>query len=665
MNIWKRFTSLRELTQSRFSLFAKINCLIILLFIPIIIMYTFSNNVTYDVVSKELQVSNTKQLTFLSSQIDSRINQMMDFTLILSRDPNVRAFNGLNIWADRYDQMQTRYVIQEKMVLQSGVADIWPARYAVHSQQNKDVISNYNRAFEYDEDYLKRNMSGKWTYGDHSLESKDELKSFYWFYTDSLAQPGMLTGSNLVIEASFSYENIQNMLDTYKEGGQGDPFLYHKGNSPILNRSADKQLSEELIRYLDKHSPENTTQDVVKLNGKNYLVSSVKSSYLDWNLIDVVPLYQILKPISLSQDLFYISMILLFVMGISASILLYRNVQYPIKKLIKGLRRVQRGDYSVRLHNEGRNEFSFLFHRFNDMSHQIQDLIENVFNEKIRAREATLKQLQAQINPHFLYNCLGYIINMAQMKDEDAVVSMAYNLSAYYRYTTRMERETASLDEEIKLLLEGMEDKRTKVKAGIQYYIGNILGKSVVLCKSGVGKVNAAVTTQILIDNFGVSRVLFTGVAGAVHPELNIGDIVIASTCVQHDMDATGLGFARGEIPYQETSVFQADPALVQLAEKACNELGQKYLIGKVLSGDQFISNAEIVAELRDQMDGACVEMEGAAVAQVCHMNATPFVIIRSMSDKSDGSAEVNFREFTEQSSQRSHSILEFMLQHI
>ncbi|MEK3942984.1 sensor histidine kinase [Paenibacillus sp. FSL H3-0310] len=481
MNIWKRFTSLRELIQSRFSLFAKINCLIILLFIPIIIMYTFSNNVTYDVVSKELQVSNTKQLTFLSSQIDSRINQMMDFTLILSRDPNVRAFNGLNIWADRYDQMQTRYVIQEKMVLQSGVADIWPARYAVHSQQNKDVLSNYNRAFGYDEDYLKRNMSGKWTYGDHSLESKDELKSFYWFYTDSLAQPGMLTGSNLVIEASFSYENIQNMLDTYKEGGQGDPFLYHKGNSPILNRSADKQLSEELIRYLDKHSPENTTQDVVKLNGKNYLVSSVKSSYLDWNLIDVVPLYQILKPISLSQDLFYISMILLFVMGISASILLYRNVQYPIKKLIKGLRRVQRGDYSVRLHNEGRNEFSFLFHRFNDMSHQIQDLIENVFNEKIRAREATLKQLQAQINPHFLYNCLGYIINMAQMKDEDAVVSMAYNLSAYYRYTTRMERETASLDEEIKLLVNYLDIQKLR-NARIDYHIEipeNMLSQSV------------------------------------------------------------------------------------------------------------------------------------------------------------------------------------------
>ncbi|KOY16794.1 sensor histidine kinase [Paenibacillus xylanivorans] len=470
MNIWKRFISFGRTSRSRFSLFAKINCLIVVLFIPIIIMYTYSNNVTYDVVSKELQVSNTKQLTFLSSQIDSRINQMMDFSLILSRDPNVRAFNGLNIWNDRYDKMQTRYVIQEKLMLQSGVTDIWPTRYAVHSQQNEDVIANYNRTSGYDEDYLKRNMSGQWTYGDQSAESKEDMKSFYWFFTDSLAQPGMLTGSNLVIEASFSYENIQNMLDTYKEGGQGDPFFYHKGNSPILNRSADKQLSEELIRYLDEHSSEDTTQDVVKLNGKKYLVSSVKSSYLDWHLVDVVPLYQILQPISLSRNLFYLFMILLFVVGISASILLYRNIQYPIKKLIQGLRRVQRGDYSVRLHSKDQNEFSFLFHRFNDMSHQIQDLIENVFQEKIRAKEATLKQLQAQINPHFLYNCLGYIINMAQMKDEQAVVSMAHNLSAYYRYTTRVERETSSLKEEINLLVNYLDIQKLR-NGRIEYHI--------------------------------------------------------------------------------------------------------------------------------------------------------------------------------------------------
>lgn len=156
MYIWKRLMPFQGNTRSRFSLFAKINLLIVVLFIPILIMYTYSNNVTYDVVSKELQISNTKQLTFLSSQIDSRINQMMDFSLILSRDPNVRAFNGLNMWDDRYDRMQTRYVIQEKMTLQTSVTDIWPTRYAVYSQQNEDVIANYNRTTGYDEAYLKK-----------------------------------------------------------------------------------------------------------------------------------------------------------------------------------------------------------------------------------------------------------------------------------------------------------------------------------------------------------------------------------------------------------------------------------------------------------------------------------------------------------------------------
>ncbi|MNI56329.1 Aminodeoxyfutalosine nucleosidase [compost metagenome] len=182
------------------------------------------------------------------------------------------------------------------------------------------------------------------------------------------------------------------------------------------------------------------------------------------------------------------------------------------------------------------------------------------------------------------------------------------------------------------------------------------------LCKSGVGKVNAAVTTQILLDTFGVSKVLFTGVAGAVHPGLDIGDIVISSRCIQHDMDVTALGYPKGVIPYQEVSTFEADEALVQLAEQACKELKQHAVTGIVLSGDQFIASSEVVASLREQLNGACAEMEGAAVAQVCYMNGAPFVIIRSMSDKADGSAHVNYRDFTVLASQRSHAILEYML---
>ncbi|MFC5403122.1 sensor histidine kinase [Cohnella soli] len=453
MKLGRSIDYVKNKYKAGFSFFTKMNALILVLFVPVLFLFTYANNVAFDVIGKELKVSNMKQLSFLSSQIDSRITQAMDFVMTFSKDPNVQKFNGLNIWEDRYDKMQTRYVIEEKMRLQSGLTNIWPVRYAVFSQQNKEALSNFETAVEYDNEYLKKNMTGKWTYGDGKAVAPGTAKAFYRFYADSYGQQGVLTGSNLVVVAKFGHENIQNMLDAYKAGGQGDPLFYHKGDSPILNSTASKPLTYELVAFLDRETIGDSMQKVVKLDGKSYLASAVRSPQLDWYLVDYVPLGHLLGPMSFSRNLFYSSAILLLVIGFSASVLLYRNVQRPIRKLIKGLQSVQRGDFAVRIQANTNNEFSFLFHRFNDMSRQIQELIENVLNEKLRAREANLKQLQAQINPHFLYNCLGYIINMAQMKDEEAVVTMAYNLSAYYRYTTRMERETATLDEEIKLIV--------------------------------------------------------------------------------------------------------------------------------------------------------------------------------------------------------------------
>ena len=220
-----------------------------------------------------------------------------------------------------------------------------------------------------------------------------------------------------------------------------------------------------------------------------------------------------------------------------------------------------------------------------------------------------------------------------------------------------------AMDEEIELLLAQMEHGEKVIKAGITYVKGTWQGKDVVVCKSGVGKVNAAVTTQILIDHFGVSKVVFTGVAGALDPGLDIGDIVISSSCMQHDMDVSPLGYERGVIPYQSVSDFPADAQLIRLAQDACKALGDgNYLIGKVLSGDQFIASRETVQTLYEHLHGACAEMEGSAVAQTCHMNGVPYVVIRSMSDKADGSAHVNFAEFTVKASHRSHRIVSRML---
>lgn len=221
-----------------------------------------------------------------------------------------------------------------------------------------------------------------------------------------------------------------------------------------------------------------------------------------------------------------------------------------------------------------------------------------------------------------------------------------------------------AMDEEIQHILDSMENFDTEKKAGISFYSGKFNGYDIVLCKSGVGKVNASVCTQILIDEFQAANIIFTGVAGAVNPDLKIGDIVVSTDCVQHDMDVTALGFKLGEIPYTDVSVFKADPALVDLAISASKEIVQdrKIVSGRILSGDQFIASREKVKFLHDELQGSCTEMEGAAVGQVCSMNEIPFVIIRSMSDQADGSADVNFLEFTKLASKNSYEIVNEMI---
>lgn len=220
-----------------------------------------------------------------------------------------------------------------------------------------------------------------------------------------------------------------------------------------------------------------------------------------------------------------------------------------------------------------------------------------------------------------------------------------------------------AMDAEIAQFLDEMRDIKVEEYGGITYHQGILEGKQVVVAKTGVGKVNAALCTSILIERYQVKMILFTGVAGALHPELGIGDIVISKEAQQHDVDAHSLGFTPGTIPFQETSIFPADSRLVALAEQAAQEVTEgKVITGKILSGDQFISDPEAVARLRERFHGVCVEMEGAAVAHVCHLFQTPFVIIRSMSDRADQSANVNFAEFTELAAQRSGAMVRRIL---
>lgn len=220
-----------------------------------------------------------------------------------------------------------------------------------------------------------------------------------------------------------------------------------------------------------------------------------------------------------------------------------------------------------------------------------------------------------------------------------------------------------AMDEEVALFKQALQDATETVRAQISFYQGTLAGRHVVLCKSGVGKVNAAMTAQILISEFGVTSVIFTGVAGALDPSLDIGDIVISSQLQYHDVDATPLGFPIGVIPFYPQSVFYADKKLVELAlESSRNVFSGTVQVGCIVSGDQFIGSREKAKLLHEQFQALCAEMEGAAVAHVCQQNEVPFVVIRSMSDRADGSAPANFTEFVEHASNRSYEIVRAML---
>lgn len=198
--------------------------------------------------------------------------------------------------------------------------------------------------------------------------------------------------------------------------------------------------------------------------------------------------------------------------------------------------------------------------------------------------------------------------------------------------------------------VEKLESSLLEAKEGgagpFRWLEGTLEGASVLLAECGIGKVNAAALTQALLIR-GATRVVFTGVAGAVHPDLKVGDIVIASDAVQHDVDVTGLGYEPGEVPGSGLS-WGADPHLVATAEEAASGvLGVQVRVGRVASGDTFLASAAAAARLRSEFGAVCAEMEGGAVAQVCARWGVPFVIIRSISDSADHGANVDFRKFT------------------
>lgn len=209
-----------------------------------------------------------------------------------------------------------------------------------------------------------------------------------------------------------------------------------------------------------------------------------------------------------------------------------------------------------------------------------------------------------------------------------------------------------AMDVEIDYLRNLMEEDVKKTGIGsIEFLEGKIHGKDVVLVRSGIGKVNAALCAQRLILQFGCTNVINTGIAGAMAKGLGVMDFVVSTDCVYHDMDATGFGYKIGQIPQMDVYAFPADKKMIEACKQAFSESeeakGHKMIEGRIASGDQFISEKSVKEKIAANVNPACVEMEGAAIAHACYLNKTPFVILRCMSDMADDLSS-NGYEFNE-----------------
>lgn len=206
-----------------------------------------------------------------------------------------------------------------------------------------------------------------------------------------------------------------------------------------------------------------------------------------------------------------------------------------------------------------------------------------------------------------------------------------------------------AMQEEVEPLLKALDSYETEQIGNNAFHIGTYKGKKVVVAYSRIGKVNSAVTTTVMIERFGINKLLFTGVAGALNPTLKIGDILYATKLVQHDVDITAFGHKMGFIP-ETGDFFATDQALNALAEKVAKESGIKLTNGVIATGDQFVANEETKNLIVQHFNADAVEMEGASVACVCASLGVPFFVLRAISDAADMDAGFSFDEFLKSS---------------
>jgi len=420
----------------KWSLFTKMVTFLALLLLAIAGLYGYTVATSIDAVQRELETSRLNQLKFLNDRLENDIDQLTLNAYNLLQDQSVRDYAILPEIEHLVDRNRLKMTITEKLKLQS-TASAWTNTLTVYFPQTGDVMSSDTyRALkpEYDFNALKPDQ---WNF--------DMLTGEFILYV-----PDREAAGDVSVILSFPSENIRKLLASYE--GQSRPYLYHPSGRFIFDYNTDSVTAIRMAGHLWGRSIGDGMTMTTEANGMSYLVNALPTVLDGWVLIEYTPLERILQPIRKSTTLFAGATAVLLCLGVAFAFELYRNVQLPIRKLVNSLARFKEGDYGVRIGFVPTREFRLLTEGFNEMAKRVGDLIDKVLTEQLRAKEAEFKQLQSQINPHFLYNCLFFIKSKARVSDTESVEAMALSLGEYYRYMTRTEKDMVPLRSELDLI---------------------------------------------------------------------------------------------------------------------------------------------------------------------------------------------------------------------
>ncbi|WP_338554154.1 histidine kinase [Paenibacillus sp. KS-LC4] len=420
-----------QATNGGLSIFQKLALGLMLMFLSIVVIFWWIYQLNVKDIQTELRNNKLGEVKFMTSQLSNQFEQILMNAIILSEDQTVRGYPYVLERGDDYSKYEMKLAIIEKLALNSASTS-WNNTVILYYPDQRETVSS-DPSFSFQKFELPDEPLNQWT-----IHMEADGEGYYSHLTKGHLGP-------LYIETRISLDNLRKMMQQYTSG---TPLLYDAHQMIAIRNEGSSDLAQAdswILPLIQGNSGFITLEE----NQAEYLLSYMKLDMLELYFIDYHPITQLIKPISRNNTLFVIALVALLLISLIYSLILHNQVRTPIIGLRKAIDRFDRGDYSSRVVSMHTKEFGMLGKSFNRMAEHTQFLIEQVLLGDLSIQEARLKQYQAQINPHFLYNCLNYIQSKASIKDHAAVTAMTLELASYCRYINKIEDIDSTLQEEL------------------------------------------------------------------------------------------------------------------------------------------------------------------------------------------------------------------------